>query len=285
MSGSTGAGIISSTTDLDVISCEFSNLAATNGGAGIWQTSSSLLLDDCKFENCNERAIAIAGSGVSEAADIRNCTFIGNSENNTGGGGAINARDLGAGFTISGCYFTANAAVSGGGAVLVSGSDPWIIDSSVFVGNVATTGGSGGGGIVTGGDGTLSGCTFVGNGAGFGGPCAFVQFGSVTLVNNVFHGSLGPGAVYAFQSQVAPECNVYWNNGGGNVTGFTMASTSREVDPLFCDTPNGDFTVQEDSPCLPANSLGCGLIGALGQGCGSVSVEQRSWGAIKGGYR
>jgi hypothetical protein len=86
-------------------------------------------------------------------------------------------------------------------------------------------------------------------------------------------------------ANVIPGCNVYWNNAGGNVTGFTMASTSREVDPLFCDGPNGDFTVQDSSTCLPANSLGCGLIGAFGQGCGTVSIQQGSWGSIKGGYR
>jgi hypothetical protein len=32
-------------------------------------------------------------------------------------------------------------------------------------------------------------------------------------------------------------------------------------------------------------SLGCGLIGALGQGCGAVAIEPWSWGKIKGAYR
>jgi hypothetical protein len=66
---------------------------------------------------------------------------------------------------------------------------------------------------------------------------------------------------------------------------MTQGETDREVDPLFCGSENGELTLDAFSPCLPANSLGCGLIGALGQGCGTVSVEVMSWGRIKGAYR
>jgi hypothetical protein len=48
---------------------------------------------------------------------------------------------------------------------------------------------------------------------------------------------------------------------------------------------DNDLTVSSLSPCLPANSLGCGLIGALGQGCGTVAIQPMSWGQIKGAYR
>jgi hypothetical protein len=65
------------------------------------------------------------------------------------------------------------------------------------------------------------------------------------------------------------------------------------ADPLFCDpipcadapTTLGDYSVREDSPCLPENNL-CGeLIGALGEGCEVVPVRESTWGAIKKLFR
>ena len=64
-----------------------------------------------------------------------------------------------------------------------------------------------------------------------------------------------------------------------------MGPTNFSADPLFCDPDNGDFTIRSNSPCAPPGVTGCGLIGALGVGCGPVSVEPLSWGGIKGKYR
>jgi hypothetical protein len=59
--------------------------------------------------------------------------------------------------------------------------------------------------------------------------------------------------------------------------------------PLFCapepcasaPTLLGDYTLDAASPALLAP---CGPIGALGEGCSTVSVEEWSWGRIKGVY-
>ena len=48
---------------------------------------------------------------------------------------------------------------------------------------------------------------------------------------------------------------------------------------------NGDFTVQKYSPCAPPGVTDCGLVGALGVGCGPVAVEALSWAKIKEQYR
>jgi hypothetical protein len=84
---------------------------------------------------------------------------------------------------------------------------------------------------------------------------------------------------------MVPSCNVFWNNETADTHGFELDPTDRIIDPLFCDPDSGDLTVSSESPCLPANSLGCGLIGALGQGCGVVSIAPQSWGSIKSMYR
>jgi len=80
---------------------------------------------------------------------------------------------------------------------------------------------------------------------------------------------------------VDPSCNIYWDNPLGNTQNFPLDPTDRVVDPLYCDPEHDDLTVSVLSPCLPPNSLGCGLIGALGEGCGAISIEPTSWGRIK----
>jgi hypothetical protein len=106
------------------------------------------------------------------------------------------------------------------------------------------------------------------------------------LENNIVGGTSGTEAVWVTSGTVVTtDCNVYWQNVGGNLEGLSMGPTDREVDPLFCDVPNEDFRLMKGSPCLPPGSKGCGLIGAFGQGCDLISVESRSWGAIKSAYR
>ena len=44
------------------------------------------------------------------------------------------------------------------------------------------------------------------------------------------------------------------------------------LDPLFCNTSSGNFTLMDDSPCLPDNNS-CGLyIGAWREGCPASDV-------------
>jgi hypothetical protein len=105
------------------------------------------------------------------------------------------------------------------------------------------------------------------------------------LISNIIANSLGAQAVRVFSGAITTGCNIFWQNTVGNADGFVLDPTDRELDPLFCDVSSKDFTVAQDSPALPAHSNGCGQIGALGQGCGPVSVEARSWGSIKAEYR
>ena len=54
------------------------------------------------------------------------------------------------------------------------------------------------------------------------------------------------------------------------------------LDPLFCRT--GSYYLTEASPCAPGNhpnGNNCGLLGPLPVGCGTVTVRETSWGAIK----
>jgi len=73
-------------------------------------------------------------------------------------------------------------------------------------------------------------------------------------------------------------CNDVWANQGGNYGGdcpdLTGIDGNISSDPLFCDPPARDFTLDAGSPCAPANSPeGCGLIGAWPVSCGVTAVN------------
>jgi hypothetical protein len=88
-------------------------------------------------------------------------------------------------------------------------------------------------------------------------------------------------------------CNDVWHNthdyyvddpacGPINLAGI---QGNFRANPLFCNAPIDDYTIAEDSPCAPAHSGGCMLIGAFPVGCGATAVEPKTWGAIKATYR
>ena len=69
-------------------------------------------------------------------------------------------------------------------------------------------------------------------------------------------------------------CDVYGNEYGDYVAGLTGQEGVRNnfsADPIFCDTLSGDLRLRVDSPCAPWAGSPCGLVGALGIGCGCAS--------------
>ncbi len=156
-----------------------------------------------------------------------------------------------------------------------------------------------GGGAITGsGTGAIQAfrrCTFSGNSAGlWGGGISILANSQVEMDQTVIAFSTSGEGVHGFVSKSAELacCNIFGNAGGDwvgiPVEGELGLRGNFSADPLFCDAAAGDFTLSSQSPCLPGNhpdGADCGLIGAFGQGCGSVSVEPSSWGAIKEMYR
>jgi hypothetical protein len=250
-------------------------------------------MEGCEVLSCSAGGaggVFVAGSPLVpyHVFEVRNSLFVGNRAL-TGAGGAIvqagNNHRLGR--VVSGCWFVDNEAMVESGAVLLADDSPVAVEGCVFLRNRAMiSAGGGGGAVVRGEPATIRNNTFHDNSqvADTGGASLRLA-GTCQLLNNVFTGSEGSDAVFSIVGTVASACNVYWDNPLGEVRGFGLDPTDRIIDPLYCDPDHDDLTVSSLSPCLPANSLGCGVIGALGEGCGTVSVEPTTWGQIKARFR
>jgi hypothetical protein len=240
------------------------------------------------------------------------CDFTGNNLINYGSGGGGARVNLSDGTTFTECTFTEN-----GTAVEIVGAGLYVTECDViltdcrFINN--TAGSSGGAHFITGAGGTISGCTFAKNVTTWGPAAAGINcvFNSNPTITNctfadnqgdhiwchdssptieysilAFSGFLGP-----IQCRTGPEtphvhhCFVYGNADSDTLCGGNYHDIVN-LDPLFCDMDNEDYTLCSDSPCL-AGVTWAQLVGAYGQGCESCgnAVEPLSWGAIKALYR
>lgn len=258
--------------------CTFSHVggAYQYPGAVVFITGNSSVLN-CLFRQ-NFATCVRAGSGVV----IGNCVF---EENTAEYGTGVTG---GSGMTIRNCTFRRNFALRAGSAIFGSSVS---LDHCVFLDNSI---GDGPGGTVDCGHVDASHCTFVGNGThgGARGPAFEIESGTIDHTIIAFGGQPhrpGDEVVCTGTGDVAVTCTDIYANAGGDWTGCiaAMAGTNGNIsaDPLFCDVAAGDLSLRADSPCAPASTGECGLIGAIGPWCGPLAVEQRSWGLIKALYR
>ncbi|HMB69183.1 MAG TPA: right-handed parallel beta-helix repeat-containing protein, partial [bacterium] len=248
----------------------------------------TVIVEDSVFDGClGVGAIHLVGqsSSAGYAAEIRDCWFESNVSMVSSGAGVFVT--LYSSAVVDGCTFMGNSSSQSGGAVFLTADTPnLLVTNCVFVGNCAD---GRGGALYCGAHTVVSGNTLVGNllraPIGGGGSAIYFPYpGTATPQNNIIASTAGAAAIdHNPLITVTSACNVFWDNPDG--IGIPLSTTDRIADPQFCDATNGDFTVADSSPCLPANSNGCGQIGAFGQGCGAVSVESMSWGRIKAGFR
>jgi hypothetical protein len=274
-----GGAVLGDITQLDVVDCEFLDCHADVGGA-IYQLERTVRIEGCRFLGCSNGAVNVVGSlhYPNDTAAILESEFANNSGHAALAGGAFG------GEVVERNVFFDNSA----GALAMSSRVLAVIRNNVMVNNHR---GEGGGAIQWGqGAVTIDGNTLANNSTS-GGLGAAIRFytvnGTMAVRRNIITGSTGDEAIYMLPTNDGPisECNDFWNNPDGDFRFYTPGPTDIFVDPEFCNPDAGDFTLSSTSPCLPGNSNGCGLIGALGMGCGTVSVTPMSWGRIKNQYR
>ncbi|MCP4546296.1 MAG: hypothetical protein GY835_07510 [bacterium] len=254
--GTSGAGLYCEAVDITLVNCLFSDNTATTTGGGLY----------CYYSRFT----------------IRNCEFRGNDAHSGGGFFSIYCWF---GSSISDCVFVDNTALRGGG--YFDDDDDISLETSLFVGNRALYGGAI---LASYANLVISNCTCVANSAELGSGFYADQFGRPEIRNSLLaFGDIGP-AVHCDGSSVITmyNCDLFGNEGGdwtGCISGQLDSDCNLSADPQFCGiTGSGDYTLQSDSPCAPANN-DCGvLVGARPVACGEVATEEKTWSALKALY-
>lgn len=112
---------------------------------------------------------------------------------------------------------------------------------------------------------TISESTIAAN-SGYG----FVLTGSSTLeADHVIVALSQLCAVQVTSGTAHFACSDDWMNGEGigAPCALLTGEDNIELDPVFCGVGSGDYSLDADSPCAPANSGACGQIGAFSVGC------------------
>jgi hypothetical protein len=282
-----GAGVFQNGGTAEIVDCEFIRCTAVGEAGGLKvigsPTGTRTVVRDCLFEECGPTAMLVSGGGDVE---VTGCVFRNNFGGVNAGGLSLSQNESA---YVSDCWFEGNVSSSGAGGLVVAGpadADQLIIERCVFLRN--QTSGGGGGGARLAANSLLRMCTFVGNDAPAGSGVR-AQNSSVSheVRNCVFALNLGGAALDDATSGASAvgDCNVLWQNVGGDYSNWEPGPNDQSVDPEFCDIPADDYTVRNTSPCAEENSPVCGQIGAYGIGCGTVSVEPTSWSRVKSWYR
>ncbi len=265
----TGGGLLATgaATSPTILRCVFTtNVAFDIGGGALFIAGGAPQFTECVFA-ANDASHGAGGAAYCESATpaFNGCRFTGNHA--TFMGGAISATQSNP--TFLDCIFAGNSTLAYGGAILGVGSAP-MLDHCTLYGNSALFNGGGGG-------------------------LSLDEASTATISNTIIAFSTDGEAVNCRDGSSATlSCCDAFGNADGDWTSCLAGQQGQNgnlaADPLFCDAPGGDFTLNAASPCQPANSPGnCGLIGALPVACGTVAVPDpaaepltpSTWGAIK----
>jgi len=216
--------------------------------------SGRVTLDDCVFEG----NVAGEWGGALQLlfgtqGQVSNCRFLNNSAVEAGA-----VFNFYADLVLEGCTFIGNAAYADGGAFAS--------------GKMSTT--------------IIRNCTFYRNGARWGTLMCGESW--TRLENTIIAFGAEGQAIQVAGTVTLVCCDLYGNPGGDWTTGIEDQlgiNGNISKDPLFCDMANDNCTLDAASPCAPANSGDCGLIGSLPVACGGTAVELTTWGAIKASFR
>lgn len=215
-----------------------------------------VLVDRCIFED--HLADAGGGAFLYEAeACFSGCAFRGNTA--TDGAGAYCGQSAaGAGVRFTGCLFHEN-------------DYPY-----------PAVGGYGAGVYYSHSTGAVASCTFAGNRAWLGGGI-LVSTGSTVDVDSslIAFSTEGEGLALHAGAVTIGLSDIFGNEGGdwvGGIANLLGVDCNISADPRFCDAASGDYSLRDDSPCLPENN-GCGLMGAFGEGCSAEAGVAEDAGA------
>ena len=224
------------------------NSASYGGGISCWYSSPSL-----ENVTITDNSASFGGGmycSYNSSPSLENVTISNNSASDNGGG--IYCRSSSSPSLVN-VSVSNNSAVEGGGMYCSYNSSP-SLENVTISNNSASVGG---GILCAGSNPSLVDVTITGNSASFGGGILCADYSSPSLVNCIlwndapqevyFYGSYSPNSIIVAYSDIqGGEAGIVTNDNGtvywedGNI----------DLDPLFTDTENGDYTLQENSPCI-----------------------------------
>ncbi len=304
----TGGGVYCAHASCTIRSCHFTRNHADNG-AGMFLEYAALTLTDsqfdtntsdtyggaisaehltgsisgCIFDQNQAAADGTISFGLNVNVQVVNCDFDGNKTNS---GAGLNLGQSSSQCTVQNCVFHRNVAAEHGGAIRLDGGTLQI-SGCLLYGNYASVDG---GGIIA-----LNGalvfaqnCTLDANQAARnGGNLAIWDYSAMEFANSIFSNGKGNGGVFVDGATGDFNCCDAWANQAGNYVGIpdpTGKNGDIALDPIYCDAPGGNYTIEPDSPCAPHSPSDpqCDLIGAYPVGCSApVPVATMSWGSVK----
>ncbi len=278
-----GGGFYVSATNLTLNNCQIYGHNYVDAGGGIYATNGGGTTTLFLTENeIHDNFVNSVGGGIYMDGDEITLLASGIYDNgytdvatfSNGGGFYI----FGGTAILDGVTCTGNSSHAGGGGFILSSTSPQV-SNTLFAENQASFYG---GGLIyqnnTGG--SLSNNTFaINNGQISGAGGLYITNSSPALENNLIAFNTGAttfaNGVHVGGGTPTFSCNDTYGNDGsqyGGVADPTGSNGNISEDPIFCDVATGNYHLNNNSPCAPENSGGCGLIGALGTGCVSDPV-------------
>jgi hypothetical protein len=233
-------------SDSVVRNCIFHDNHGVEGGAVWFGGQGDAVLEDCLiYDNWASWGGGVMLINSEPRLTVRRCTIRNNWATTTGGGiFAVHCT-----MTVEDCLIYGNTSGDRGGGMSCQQMNP-------------------GAEVLR--------CTIADNKAQVRGSGLYLTVDTVVRLENtvVAYNRVAPVVSLVSNSTLQMGCSLVYGNPGSNVlpAGVVDLGGNLTLDPLYCDL--GRFRPGPDSPCLPANhpgGTGCGLIGAVGQGCGGKS--------------
>ncbi len=254
-----GGGLYATFSSVSILKCLFSNNYGGSRGSDVCLEYSDGAFTDCEFTRPPDATVGYYGSAYLYASSptFSNCDF--QMQYNTWAGVVTGKHSSP---TYEWCTFGNCFSWSGAAIANFESTD---IKDPVF-----------------------RNCTFFGRIASGTDLALFVLDDCWPLIENCIISFSGAPEVMLAYGNADPafvHCVVYDVAGAEDIAG--PGTDNLLEDPLICDVYAYDFTLCENSPCLPSGNPWGVLVGARSRGCDSCSspVEVTTWGAIKAMYR
>jgi len=264
-----GGGIKISGASPQFINCDFKDNIAGEYGGGVYIEDASPVFANCRFTNNTAMGKGGAGYILNSGVEFINCEFtlnkaIATGDENDGGALYIN-NQADNNIFISDCIFDANTARLGS-AIYSTNNQLSVIQYSLFTSNTSNCDLGVCGTVFFNGESEstiMSNVTFADNqlnykSSEYSAASIYADNSTISVVNAILWNGLQDGSSYI--SEIMGNIDIKYSNIYDDT--LWIGEGNKNNDPLFIDPENGDYTLQEDSPCIDAGTADINMNGS-----------------------